>query len=323
MKKTDAHRGARPRVRWDAHRNIDEKRLAMKITVLLENATPSDRYCSRHGLSMFIEAECGRVLFDMGPDGAFLDNARALGVDVTTADLAVISHGHFDHGGGLRAFLEATEAAGRKVPIYVHERAFEAHRANTPVGLKDIGIDAALLAEFPDRFVLTGDALEISECMQLFADVEMAELAPASNRVLLEKIADGGAGGAADGGAAEALADYAPDAFEHEQTLLLREGDRTTLITGCSHCGIVNIIKKAEAIVGGPLHAVVAGFHLMNPSSGDVEDPAVVAQVAAFMESRPTQYYTFHCTGLAAYSILRDTLGSRVNYLYTSSTIEL
>lgn len=302
----------------------------MKITVLLENATPSDRYCSKHGLSMFVEADCGRILFDMGPDGSFIDNARALGIDVTSADLAIISHGHFDHGGGLRAFLETSEAVGRKIPIYVHERAFEEHRANTPVGLKDIGIDPELLAAYPDRFVLTGDERTISEALELYAAVEMAELAPASNRVLLERVDDAAANAAAEATAnvaAEATAaetpTFAPDSFAHEQTLLIHEGDRTVLVTGCSHCGIVNIMKKAEELTGGPLDAVVAGFHLMNPSSGDVEDPAVVAAVAEFMAARPTRYYTFHCTGLAAYSILRDTLNDRVNYLYTSSVIEL
>ena len=296
----------------------------MKITVLVENATPSDRYCSKHGLSMFIEGEFGRILFDMGPDGSFLDNARAMGIDVTSADMAIISHGHFDHGGGLRAFLEASEEAGRKAPIYVHERAFEEHRANTPVGLKDIGIDAELLAAYPERFVLTKDEHAINESLSLFAGVEMLELAPTSNRVLLERAgqcaceeAEADDQGAAEGG----LSDFAPDAFAHEQTLVIREGERTTLVTGCSHCGIVNIMKKAEELLGKPLDTVVAGFHLMNPASGDVEDPATVAAVAAFMAARPTSYYTFHCTGLAAYSILRDTLGGRVNYLYTSSAI--
>lgn len=280
----------------------------MKITVLLENSTPSDRFCAKHGLSMFIETEGARILFDMGPDGSFIDNARALGIDVTTADLAVISHGHFDHGGGLRAFLEATEAAGRKVPIYVHERAFEDHRANTPAGLKDIGIDADLITAYADRFVLTNDAFEVSEGLALFADVKMTELAPASNRVLLER---------ADAGSFE------PDSFAHEQSLVIREGGRTVLVSGCSHCGIVNVLKKAEAIVGGPIDAVVAGFHLMNPASGDVEDPATVAAVAEFLASRPTRYFTFHCTGLAAYGILRDTLGDRIGYLYTGSSVEL
>ena len=63
----------------------------MKITVLMENSTPSDRICARHGLSLFLETATHRVLFDMGPDAAFLDNARALSIDVATADVAVLS----------------------------------------------------------------------------------------------------------------------------------------------------------------------------------------------------------------------------------------
>lgn len=287
----------------------------MRITVLLENSTPNDRLCSRHGLSLLIEAANKRVLFDMGPDEVFLDNARMLGLDATQTDFAVISHGHFDHGGGLRAFLEATENTTLPAPVYIHERAFEAHRANTPVGLKDIGIDEALATEYAHRFVLVGDELRIDENLLLFANVEPAELAPKSNVVLLERIDPTSHD--------EDAAAYQPDAFAHEQSMLITEDGKTTLVTGCSHCGIVNILKKAEALVGGPLHAVVAGFHLMNPSSGDIEDPAVVAQVADFMKQRPTRYFTFHCTGLSAYSMLRDTLGDQVNYLYTGSSIEL
>ena len=84
----------------------------MRVTVLMENGTPSNRLAARHGLSLWLELADGRrVLFDMGPDEAFLANARTLGVDVTEADLAVLSHGHYDHGGGLPAFLAACSAA--------------------------------------------------------------------------------------------------------------------------------------------------------------------------------------------------------------------
>ena len=324
----------------------------MKITVLLENATPTDRFCAKHGLSMFIELDGKSILFDMGPDGSFIENAKAMGVDVLAADFAVISHGHYDHGGGLRAYLEATEAAGKKALVYVHERAFEDHCANTPRGLKDIGLDPGLLEEYADRFVLVGDAFEIGEGLSLFAAVEMEELAPVSNRVLLERVGaadaaagdaagDAAAGVAAAGDAATApagaaapagdaatapagdAANFAPDAFAHEQSLLINEGGKVTLITGCSHCGIVNIMKKAEGLLGAPLHAVVAGFHLMNPATGEVEDLGVAKQVAQMMAERPTKYCTFHCTGLAAYSVLRDVLGEQVSYLYTGSRIEV
>ena len=91
----------------------------MKITVLLENTACRADLCAAHGLSLYIEA-CGRrVLFDMGPDEGFLQNAGSLGVDLTAVDLAVLSHGHDDHGGGLAAFCRVNPTA----PVYVHRRA--------------------------------------------------------------------------------------------------------------------------------------------------------------------------------------------------------
>ena len=117
----------------------------MRVLVLMENSTPSSRLVARHGLSLWLELSDGRrVLFDMGPDDAFLANARQLGVDVTTAHLAVLSHGHYDHGGGLSAFLRLCEDAGRQVPVFVRERAFEAHASGTGEHHHFIGLDAAL-----------------------------------------------------------------------------------------------------------------------------------------------------------------------------------
>lgn len=277
----------------------------MKVTVLLENSTPTDRFCAEHGLSLFLETEGHRILFDMGPSAAFIGNAKAMGIDVGTADIAFLSHGHFDHGGGLPAFLALTAEQGSPAPIYLRPSAAEPHRAKTPAGLKDIGIDGAVMES--DRIRLADELMQIDDELTVFSAVEPVELAPASNRVLLAETADG----------------FAPDPFDHELSLLVSEGGKTTLVTGCSHCGIVNIVKRAEQITGGPLHAVVAGFHLMNPASGEVEDAERTRAVAEFLASRPTRYFTFHCTGLAAYILLRDTLGDRITYLYTSSTAEI
>lgn len=277
----------------------------MKITVLMENSTPSDRICARHGLSLFLETAAHRVLFDMGPDAAFLDNARALGVDVATADVAVLSHGHFDHSGGLGAYLQATDGLPSPAPVYASRHAFEEHAAKTPAGMKDIGANPALAAS--PRIVPVDRELRIDGELTMFSQVEPAELAPRSNATLMERVGDG----------------YAPDRFVHEQSLLVSEGDKRVLVSGCSHCGIVNIMRRAEELAGGPLDAVIAGFHLMDPGSGSVEDPQVTRQIARFMTQRPTRYFTFHCTGLEAFSLLRDELGERVRYLNAGSSVEV
>lgn len=98
----------------------------MKITVLVENT--SDFLPTRHGLSLYIETELHKILFDMGPDETFLQNAETLGIDLSAADIAFLSHGHYDHGGGLAAFLEINHTAkvylqkARFSPISVRTR---------------------------------------------------------------------------------------------------------------------------------------------------------------------------------------------------------
>ena len=77
----------------------------MKVTTLMENTACAERYAAEHGLSLFIETKRINILFDSGSSEAFADNAEKLGVDLGTADIAILSHGHYDHSGGLLRFL--------------------------------------------------------------------------------------------------------------------------------------------------------------------------------------------------------------------------
>ena len=275
----------------------------MKVTVLLENATPSSRLIARHGLSLLLETGSRRILFDMGPDESFLHNARVLGIDVATADTAVISHGHYDHGGGLAAYLDATRDADDPAPVYVRERAFEEHLSGTPESCRPCGLDPALASDA--RIVPTGELRALGDGLLLFAHAGGDHALPPTNRRLFAR---------RDG-------ELVPDAFSHEQSLLVHEGDRYILVSGCSHAGILNIMARAETLAGAPLDAVVAGFHLTAPSAGTVADAETVRLLAREFASLGTRFYTFHCTGLDAYGILRDELGDRVRYLYTGCSV--
>ena len=132
----------------------------MRIHVLAENTTCRDDLAAEHGLSLLIEA-CGRrLLFDTGASGVFADNAARMGLDLSTVDAAVLSHGHYDHGGGLARFLEINDHA----PVYMNERAFsdcwhgEDHY---------IGIDQALRGN--PRISLTGDTCSLGEGLTLLS----------------------------------------------------------------------------------------------------------------------------------------------------------
>ena len=277
----------------------------MKVTVLMENSTPSARFAARHGLSLFLETDSARILFDVGPDEAFLENAHAAGVDVSTAQTVVISHGHSDHGGGLNAYLDATARTAPSAPIYARDGAFVPHAAGTPERHNDIGLDPAL-AENP-RVVLTQDQLALGEDLLLFSAVDIKHPIVKSNGVLLE----------------ETEAGFMPDPFRHEQSLLITEGQRHLLVSGCSHCGILNIMDKAERIAGAPLDVVVGGFHLMDPGSGKVEASEFTRELAKELAARKARYYTFHCTGIDAFALLRDELGERISYLYAGAQVEV
>ena len=92
----------------------------MKITVLMENTAAREELSAAHGLSLYIETPKHRILMDMGPNDDYLENAEKLGIDLTQVDLAILSHGHYDHGGGLKAFCALNDQA----KIYVRENAF-------------------------------------------------------------------------------------------------------------------------------------------------------------------------------------------------------
>ena len=109
----------------------------MRITALIENTSAADGITAEHGLSLCLEIGARRVLFDAGQMGAFADNAARLGIELAAVDTAILSHGHYDHGGGLARFLALNDHA----PIHLTHGAFGAHYNGAE---KYIGLDPAL-----------------------------------------------------------------------------------------------------------------------------------------------------------------------------------
>ena len=92
----------------------------MIITTLVENLSVSNEYTNKHGLSFHIKTKNHNILFDLGPDNSFLENAKKLNIDISDVDIAIISHGHSDHGGGLESFLKNNN----KAKVYINKNAF-------------------------------------------------------------------------------------------------------------------------------------------------------------------------------------------------------
>ena len=121
----------------------------MRIVTLIENTGCREDLVQEHGLSLYIETGAVKILFDAGQSGAFADNAQKLGVDLSRVDFMVLSHGHYDHGGGIRRFLEINKTA----PVYLSRDAFApCHNGSRSY----IGLDGSL-AENPRLVFVDGD----------------------------------------------------------------------------------------------------------------------------------------------------------------------
>ena len=143
----------------------------MRVVTLIENTSPRDELVCEHGLSLYIETGEYRILFDAGQSGAFADNAEKLGIDLRKVDFAVLSHGHYDHGGGLLRFLEINSTA----PVYLRKEAFEPH---FNAASKDIGLDRKLLDS--NRLVFVDNDREIEPGIQLVSCNDRQPLYPIS-----------------------------------------------------------------------------------------------------------------------------------------------
>lgn len=273
----------------------------VKILVLLENTTKSSDLKCKHGLSLYIETETHKILFDMGPNDLFLKNAETLGVDLTDIDTAVISHGHVDHGGGLRYFL----ARNQKAKIYLRPQAVEKHYVKV-FGLPFYaGLDRSLVSG--DRFVFTEECHKMDDEIMLFSHVSGLFPLPDSDSNLFVK----------------ANGKIAPDDFVHEQNLIVSSGNKRVLLCGCAHAGIVNIVRKAKALIGEAPAAVVGGFHLYEPAARRYESDAYIDSVAAALAECPSAYYTCHCTGEKACEKMKGRLGARLKYLRTGAELRI
>ena len=273
----------------------------MKLIVLSENSSVSDTLEHEHGLSIYIETAEHRILFDTGAGSAFQRNAEKLGVDLATVDLLVISHGHYDHGGGLRTFLKVNSRA----TIYLHKQAFEAHYSKRAEGVADIGLDQTLLPN--ERFVFCGDQAVIDDNIEVFSRVKSKRFFPSCNATLLMKHGD----------------DFVPDDFAHEQNLVIRSSGKTMLVAGCAHKGIVNIVDACKDRLGQFPDYVVGGFHLSGSRENRSEAPDVVDAIGEYLASTPSQYFTCHCTGMESFQRLKRILGEKIRYLPTGDRITI
>ncbi len=258
----------------------------MRLTTLVED-TSACGLPAEHGLSIYVETEKHRLLFDVGTTDLFIKNAQQLGIDLSLVDTVVISHGHDDHGGGLDAFLAINDHAD----IYLQEKAFADHYSNKKTGPVYIGLNKDL-AHHPQVHLLNG-GIRLDDELEIYSHVE-GEVYETNKNLLKE--------------------DLSRDDFIHEQHLVIT-ADKTVLLMGCGHKGVLNIIGACPVRPD----IVIGGFHLYSPRTGETLPEDVILYLAHHLPD--AVYYTGHCTGDKALDILNREL-REIHPLMTGTVIE-
>ncbi|SBV97663.1 Metallo-beta-lactamase superfamily protein [uncultured delta proteobacterium] len=255
----------------------------LHLSVLMEN-TAAEGFACEHGLSFLLDSGDTVILFDTGASGAFLDNAARMGLDLGNVTHIVLSHGHYDHTGGLGAGLAhiAAKKAGRELPPLLAHPAVVINRRRPldhPKGPKDLGMpedgrDA--LRSWP--MTVSKDPVRIREDIVFLGEVPPAR---PEMRALV--------------GEAECGGTYRADTLPDDTALAYITDEGLIIIAGCSHAGIVNIMEHAKAVTGvSKIRAVYGGLHCK-----DMTDDTIARTRAALEVENLAELYACHCTGSA------------------------
>lgn len=267
----------------------------MRIITVIEDTCGAPECSYEHGLCMYVETDKHKLLLDTGATSAFADNALRLGIDLRQVDTVVLSHGHYDHSGGILEFAKINPSAD----IFMQKKA----AGDYYHGERYIGIDKEI-AELPTVHMLDGD-YRIDDELYLFSDIAGRRFWPQSNRVL-SKIQDG---------------KMLQDDFTHEQCLVVSHDGKNILLSGCAHNGILNILDRYKSIYNRMPDMVISGFHMMKKTEYNNQEVSIIEETANELKKLDTIFYTGHCTGQMAFDIMHEIVGEKLKQIHSGEEI--
>lgn len=267
----------------------------MKIVTLMEDTLGDNQCFYEHGLSLYIETQHHKILFDTGSSEKTLLNADRMGVDLRDVDIVVLSHGHYDHAGGLLPFSKINQSAKIYMQKTVNEDFYH--------GEKYIGIDKSVIT-LPQTCLLKGD-YRIDDELFIYANITGRRFFSKSNDELSKRI----------------HSINIPDDFCHDQCLVIFDDSYQILLSGCAHNGIVNILDKYYDLFQRYPDIVISGFHLDKKTDYTIDEIKNIQELANELKMTNALFYTGHCTGSKAFILMKNIMMSQLHDIHSGDII--
>lgn len=273
----------------------------MRIVNLIENIKGNPECDFEHGLSLYVETQKHKLLMDTGCTDKFLENAKRLSIQLEQVDSVVLSHGHYDHGGGILDFAKINSHAR----IYVRDNVFSNFYHGKDENKRYIGLDKRISDLLQLNYIY--ENTKIDEELFLFTNVSSRILWPSGNLELT----------------VEKEGVLVQDDFSHEQYLVISQNGKNILISGCAHNGILNILEEYHQIFSKEPDVVISGFHMMKKSGYKQEDIELIEKTAWKLKEYRTKFYTCHCTGEEPYERMKRILREQIDYVKSGEEVEI
>ena len=271
----------------------------LTITVLMENQTPNEELVVEHGLSFHLQTGSKQILFDTGQSGVFLDNADKLEIDLGELTDVVLSHGHYDHTGGLKRLL----SAHNNFTIHAHPDAvITRYSIRDAANPRMIGIPAGCL-----------------EVLQQHGFEETSDWTTLANEIHITGAVPRVTSYEDTGGPFFLDADRVrPDPITDDQALCFEGSEGLIIVLGCAHAGVINTVRYCREKTGiNKVHAIIGGFHLLNASPERME-----RTIEALKEIDAALLSPCHCTGDTQTEQLRHAFPDRFQACHCGSRFE-